>query len=176
MRITPSPLLSRQVCTTKSTAPVPTAPSVIHRSSSSDDWSRWVKAWGSSKTRAAVSKRTSCLCRFCRFLLSSHSKYKGAIRHDITLTKREIVRQYNCTYLPQGNSYQARLRARLRWQFPYRLQPSCAAIEKIPPCRAHWRHPRGDRSRPAPSGSIAGRSDVDTALLIDNPFCFSDSR
>ena len=49
------------------------APTVTQRSSSSKVESGCVMAKGSSKTRAAVSKRTSCLRRFCRLLFSSHS-------------------------------------------------------------------------------------------------------
>src|SRR5258707_8791343 len=47
------------------------APTVIQRSSSSKVMSRRVIAQGSSKTRTAVSNRTSCLRRFWRFLFSS---------------------------------------------------------------------------------------------------------
>lgn len=68
-----SSCFSRNVCTTSRIEPGPIAPTVIHRSSSSKVKSRCVIAYGSSKTRIAVSKRTWCLRRFCRFFCSSHS-------------------------------------------------------------------------------------------------------
>ena len=59
------------------------APTVLQRSSSSELSSRCERARGSSKTRTAVSKRTSCLRRFWRFLCSS--QVKRMARRDQTV-------------------------------------------------------------------------------------------
>ena len=73
------------------------APTVIQRSSSSKVRSRCVMAYGSSKTRTAVSKRTSCLRRFSRFLFSSHSKRMAGSQQK-HCTQLDCRCQYICTY------------------------------------------------------------------------------
>ena len=59
--------------------------------------SRCVMAYGSSKTRTAVSKRTSCLRRFGRFLVSSHSKRMAGSQQK-HYTQLDCRCQYICTY------------------------------------------------------------------------------
>src|SRR6267143_7322077 len=66
------------------------APTVIQRSSSLEFSSRRVMAWGSSKTRTAVSNRTSCLRRFWRFLVFVLCKSHGSARNLAYLLGRAM--------------------------------------------------------------------------------------
>ncbi len=98
IRVTSSLSASKCVCTTARIAPWPIAPKVIQRSSSSDDSSRSVRAYGSSNTRVAVSKRTSCFSRFCRFFASSIQNASQLSADRFRIRGKPVECKYKCMY------------------------------------------------------------------------------